>query len=274
MGMVLCLGATVCGAQAADTANYDTAWTFVYDGGKTTSGKVIPDKFREIKILPSGDAICVGETVDSNQADNVLLIKLSTTGQTLQKRLYTLTTGIGGSSLLLAKNGDFIVGGYKYFAPFLLRLDPAFNKKFSTWYYDSTLHKSHLARSAAINAMVELKDGRILAIAGDAFPDNDGYKLNNYAALLEYDSLGKVKPHTDWLNTTGYELAGWSLAQAQGGGYMFGGKQSVFKIDTNNVLRTQTIYSFTLPGVGSELNNVSRVHQLRDGSVMVARAIL
>jgi hypothetical protein len=51
---------------------------------------------------------------------------------------------------------------------------------------------------------------------------------------------------------------------------MLGGKQSVFKIDTTGVLRTKSNYSFTLPGVGSELNNVSRVHQLRDGRVMVA----
>jgi hypothetical protein len=269
-GVILGLSLFIGGASATDSAKYDTAWTMVYDGGKTADGTIINDVFRDVKALANGNIICVGETRDSGFIPNLLLIEFDPIGGVRNKKLFSQTAGLGGSSLTLAKNGDYLIGGYRYTAPNLIRLDKDFKEKFSTWYYDSTMHKHILARSAMINGLIETKDGRILAIAGDAYPNNNGNTLNNYAALLEYDSLGKVKPHTDWLNTTGYELAGWSLAPAENGGFMLGGKQSVFKIDTTGVLRTKSDYSFTLPGVGSELNNVSRVRQLRDGRVMVA----
>ncbi len=69
---------------AAMTANFDTAWTFTYDGGLTTSGTPIPDRFQDIKILPNGDAICVGETSDTLVRAG-LIIKLTPNGK-IQKK--------------------------------------------------------------------------------------------------------------------------------------------------------------------------------------------
>jgi hypothetical protein len=257
-------------AAAADSANYDTAWTFVYHGGKTSSGKAIPDNFRDVKVLPTGEAVCVGQTVDSDGVDNALLVKLSPSGKVLAKKYFRDEEGDGATSLLVKKSGEFVVGGYRLSAPLLLRLDPSFNLKGSTWYYDSTLHKHRFSRSSTINSMVEAKDGRILAAAGDFFPDNNRNTLNNFAAFLQYDSLGAVKSTQEWLNTTGYELGGWALTPSEAGGYMLGGNRSVFLLDTLGQLQQKVDYSFSLPGVGSEVNNVTRVHQLRSGMVMVA----
>jgi hypothetical protein len=48
-------GAAVVTAHAATTVNYDTAWTFVYDGGKDSAGgNVYNDKFFDAKVLPNG----------------------------------------------------------------------------------------------------------------------------------------------------------------------------------------------------------------------------
>lgn len=102
-------------------------------------------------------------------------------------------------------------------------LDSQFNVIRSYWHFDSASSKRRLGKGATINSIVETHDGRILAAAGDAFPDNDGLGLNNYAALLEFDSLGTAKPHREWLNSTGYEVAGWSLTPSESGGYMLGG---------------------------------------------------
>jgi hypothetical protein len=45
-------------ANAADAVNYDTAWTFVYDGGvDSASGRVYDDKFFDVKTLPN--SVCV-----------------------------------------------------------------------------------------------------------------------------------------------------------------------------------------------------------------------
>lgn len=262
---VLCVILSI-NAFAAYTANYDTAWTLVYDGGKTTAGENIDDNFYDIEILPNGEAICVGGTRDSNSIGKVLLMKLSPSGKVVRKSLFLGT----GESVMIARNGDYWVGGYRFSDPWLLRLDSMFNIKSSSWYYDSLQDKSILSRSAAINAMIETKDGGIVAVAGDNFPDNRGLALNNYAALLEYDSLGSVKTHKEWLNTTGYELAGWSLSPGESDGYMVGGKQAVFKLDDRGVLKQKSQYPFTVPGVGSQMNNISRVKQLRSGMVMVA----
>jgi len=267
---IFCLGLFMGGAYSADTLNYDTAWTFVYDGGKTASGDVIYDNFRDVKTLPSGETICVGETRDTSFLQNILLVKLDKTGKLVRKKLLAYNQGVGGASLLVSKNGDYIVGGKRSGSPLLVRLDTSFNIKTSTWYYDSVSRKEILARSAVINSMVETQNGRIMASAGDMFPDNNGLALNNYASFLEFDSTGAVKPHHEWLNTTGYELAGWSLTPGETGGYMLGGKQSVFGLDSTGGLVSQSQYTFSLPGVGSVTNNVTRVRRLRNGTVMVA----
>lgn len=66
--------------SATQKINYDTAWTFVYDGGKDTeSGKLYQDKFYDVKSLPDGSCICVGYTGYSNKS--TLLIKLDSSGK-------------------------------------------------------------------------------------------------------------------------------------------------------------------------------------------------
>lgn len=267
---VLGLSLFVQDGAAADSANYDTAWSFVYDGGKTSSGKVINDDFRDIKILPNGDAICVGDTRDTAFIQSTLLIKLSPSGKLVQKNLHRYKQGEGAGSILVARNGDYVLGGYRSTSPYLLRFDAELNLKSSNWYYDSVSNRLILSKPATINSLVETKEGRILAAAGDVFPDNNRNTLNNYAALLQYDSLGALKSAQEWLNTTGYELAGWALTPSEAGGYMLGGNKSVFLLDTLGQLRQKVDYSFSLPGVGSEVNNVLRVHRLRNGMVMVA----
>jgi hypothetical protein len=98
-------------AVAADTVNYDTAWTFVYDGGKYKSSNIsydISDYYSDVKVLPDGGQVCVGTTRDSVGFSKVLLMKLTSDGKVIWKKLFV---GGGGNSIVIAKNGDFIVGG-------------------------------------------------------------------------------------------------------------------------------------------------------------------
>jgi hypothetical protein len=76
LGLFLTAGQAI----SANTAYYDTAWTYVYDGGKAKNGRVIGDNFSDLKILPNGDAICVGDTRDTAWIQSVLIIQLSTSG--------------------------------------------------------------------------------------------------------------------------------------------------------------------------------------------------
>lgn len=232
---VLCAGASLSEAistkaSVLNTANYDTAWTFLYSGGRRSTGKAVRDNFHDVKILPNGDAICVGETGDTTDWGGILLLKLSPSGKLLNRGQIDLNKkgGGGGGSVLVAKNGDYLVGGYRYFEPYLVRLDSQFNIKWSSWYYDSLNQNDILAKGASINALIETKSGRIIAVAGDMFPD----KTLNYAAYLAYDSLGVVKGAHEWLNTTGYEIAGWSIVESESDGFLLGGKQALFDLDT------------------------------------------
>ncbi len=84
-GLSLCLFCA--NSFAADTANYDTAWTYVYDGGRTSNGTSSIDQFFDVKILPNGDAICVGESQDSVLLPNILILKISPAGVVKQKKL-------------------------------------------------------------------------------------------------------------------------------------------------------------------------------------------
>jgi hypothetical protein len=67
--------AFVASAGAADSVNYDTAWTFVYDGGKLKSGGAIVDKFCDVKAFGDGTFYCTGITVDSANWKWVFLTK-------------------------------------------------------------------------------------------------------------------------------------------------------------------------------------------------------
>ncbi len=45
---------SVCPTTASAQVNYDTAWTFVYDGGRDAGGYAINDDLRDVKVLTNG----------------------------------------------------------------------------------------------------------------------------------------------------------------------------------------------------------------------------
>lgn len=254
-------------AFTADTAYYDTSWSYSYDAGLTKSGRPSRENFRDVKRLPNGDILCVGETQDTAETPAILWIRLSASGQASQTKVFSFKDGAGAASLLLAKDGDFVLGGNRNGAPFLLRLDPGLNPTAAIWHYDSIARKSILARPATINSMVELESGNVVAAAGDIFPNNYGLALGNFAAFMEFEGNG-VRRTNEWHNPTGYEIAGWSLVKGGTFGYLIGGKQAAFLLDADGVLVSKTEYTVNVAGVGSEKNNVSRLRKLRDGRMI------
>ena len=48
---------SLCPATASAQVNYDTAWTFVYDGGKYSDSSGIGDDFHDVKPLPDGGCV-------------------------------------------------------------------------------------------------------------------------------------------------------------------------------------------------------------------------
>lgn len=263
---MMCVVGLYAGAFGASGVAYDTAWTFVYDGGLDSRGRVIPDNLRDVKVLPNGDVVCVGETRDSAFLQNVLLLKLGPDGKVGQKELYTYLQGAGAASLAIARNGDYVVGGYRSTSPLLLRLDPSLNVKSAAWYYDSVQNRLILPQSAIINSVLESEDGMIQAVAGEAFPEING----SYAAYLMFDSMSVQKRVNQWRNVAGYEITGWSMAAGQTGGYMLGGNQALFFIDAAGTLVSKNQYGLNVPGAGSQSNNVSKVRKLKSGALVVA----
>lgn len=119
--------------------NYDTAWTFVYDGGKLKNGSAIPDNFYDIRTLLNGDYICVGLSCDTSSAlGNIIVIKLSEIGKILWKKLYKNPKyNQYANSLIIGRNGDLIIGGRRLSAPLIMRTDSIGFIKWESWYYDS-----------------------------------------------------------------------------------------------------------------------------------------
>jgi len=73
--------------------SYDTAWTFVYDGGKDSDGDAIPDNFYDVKALPDGRCICVGQS-----AGSLYLTQLDLNGTMLWEKKYIVDEkGVGGA---------------------------------------------------------------------------------------------------------------------------------------------------------------------------------
>lgn len=246
---------------------YDTAWTYVYDGGKTNDNQAIADDFHSVRVLPDGACVCVGKTRDTMRIGNILLMKLSDKGTVLWKKLYTRAEG---SSIDVAENGDFIIGGNRKYGPVILRTDSVGNVKWSTWYYDSIKDQTILSSSVTVNCIYETNNKRIVCAAGDEFPDNGGSTLNNYAAYLEFDSTGRYKRSRQWNNITGYNITGFDIEETKDGDFLLSGNKSVFYLDTTGLAQWQKDFSFTLEGVGSEVNNITRAKKLRDGTLMVA----
>ncbi len=61
--------------------NYDTAWTFTYDGGKFAGNSPVPDILYDVKVLSDKSAICVGETRDTSGMRNLILLHLDENGK-------------------------------------------------------------------------------------------------------------------------------------------------------------------------------------------------
>jgi hypothetical protein len=263
--MLPCLALNVFATTA--TVNYDTAWTYVYDGGKTTEGRVIEDDFRDVKAFPDGSCIGVGFTRNADNIGCILLVKLSEKREVLWKNIFERAEG---ASISIARNNDLIVGGNKGLAPIVLRTDSLGNIKWSTWYYDTLKNQRLLYRNATINSIIETSTGQIVCAAGDPFPDINSSPLENYAAYLEFDSLGNKKRIRQWDNELGSHITGFHIEETTAGNFLFSGNQSVYYMDSTGMPKWKGSYTFMLDGVGSETNNVSCAKQLRDGTFMVA----
>ena len=258
-GLGLCLfGGS---AFSADTTNYDTAWTYQYDGGVARGKDTIADGFRDGVLLSNGDALFVGVTRDSTYFESILAVKVSSEGKLVQKKALRFSEGTMGATVLVDKNGDYLVGGEKIGAPFLVRLDPAFNVKSEFWYYDTIQHRNMLNKNATLQGLVRKRDGRIAATGGDFYPDRE----NNYAFWMEFDSVGTFSRVREWGENSTYPLSGWSILETSQGEFLMGGQQTVVYLDTAGVRMGMKKYTFSLPGVGTETNNITRVRKLRDG---------
>jgi hypothetical protein len=270
MFVVGLLAAGMVGANATETVNYDTAWTFVYDGGKYKDvfGETvpIPNNFKDVKVLPNGEAICVGKTLDSSGIANILLTKINANGTLLWKRLYERSEG---GALCISKNGDYVIGGNRYGAPLIIKTDTVGNIKWTTWYYDSINDKIMLFKSATVNSIRETSKGRIVCATGDEFPSNNGYSLNNYAAYLELDLFGKIVQVGQWDDEVGYNIAGFSIEELNNGDLIIAGNQAISCFDTSTKVIWENTYTFSLTGVGTKTNNITRAKKLRDGTLMV-----
>jgi hypothetical protein len=266
--VLVCICVFVGGGAAADTVNYDTAWTFVYDGGKQTDGTPMNDVFHDSKALKDGGHICVGSTIDATGWRNLMLMKLDAIGNMKWKKLFRAAAG---HSIAIATNGDFIIGGSRGMGPWVLRTDTLGNIKWTNWVYDSLKNQpKFLSRSATINCVRETSLGSIICVAGDEYPNNGGQPLKNYAAYLEFNTLGKLTTGNEWNGITGYNLGGFDIEETGIGQYVLSGNQGVLYTDTAGHVIWEKAYTFMLEGVGLVTNNVSRCKMLRDGTLMVA----
>ena len=215
--------------------------------------------------------VCVGQSGDtSSTVAQIICLKLDGSGKLLMKKLYSHQENQYGYSLAIKKNGDFIIGGNRVGGPLLMQTDSLENIKWSTWFYDSVAYKLRLQNSATINSLRETSRGTIICAAGDPYPNNNGQVLNNYAAILEFDSLGNMHHYREFNNVTGYNIGGFYVDETQGKNFVLSGNQGVLYTDTVDYVLWQKNYTFMLTGVGSETNNISRAKVLRDNNLIVA----
>jgi Secretion system C-terminal sorting domain len=273
---VLCSMLFASSSPAADsTVNYDTAWTYVYDGGTYSDGTHTFDDFYDIKALPDGGYVCAGASGDTTTTiGQLVLMKLNSSGNVSWKRLYKYKYNQYARSIAIAKNGDFIIGGMRYGNPLIFRTDTIGNIKWSTWVYDSVNNRQVLlSRGATVNCVRETSRGTIICAAGDYFTDAGyvyGSTKNNYFAFLELDSTGKIINLGQMSNAAGYNLGGFYIEETQGGNYLISGNQGVVEQDTGAHILWKTAYTFSLAGVGSEVNNVTCCKIIRGNIPIVA----
>jgi hypothetical protein len=250
----------------------------VYDGGKTTTGlkDFIDDVFFDAKTYPDGTSFITGVTADSAGYRGISLFKFDALGKLLWKKVYNRSGA--GHSIIIAKNGDLIIGGDRGGSPYLMRLDTAGNIKWSTWYYDTTNSRSILPQTSIINCVHETSRGTFVCAAGNAYPFNDFQPLTNYAVLLEFDSLGRnpYKPSEPcfligkFSDESGYRIGGFYVDETQGKNLVLSGYRSVYTMDSLGMYIGRYNYMSTPDGVGTQDNNVFRAKVLRNNTLMVA----
>lgn len=125
LSVFICLMFTVVIQAESQIVNYDTAWTFVYDGGKdSTSGDAYLDCFFDIKALSDGSVICAGYTAIPRMSS--VVIRLDSFGKVEFKKNYNTShtkemyNGQSVRSIFIAKNSDIIVGGERYNSPWVM----------------------------------------------------------------------------------------------------------------------------------------------------------
>jgi Secretion system C-terminal sorting domain len=256
--------------------NYDTAWTYVYDGGKYSDGTNTYDDFFDVKALPDGGYACVGASGDTTTTiGQLVLLKLNAVGKLVWKKLYKYKYNQYARSIVVAKNGDFIIGGMRYSEPFIFRTDSIGNIKWSTWVYDSVNNRQSLLTRAmaTVNCVRETSRGTIICAAGDYFTDASymyGSTNDNYAVYLEFDAEGKILKGNQWNNLAGYNVGAFDIEETQGGDYLLSGNQTVLDLDTSGHIKWNNAYTFSLNGVGSEVNNISRCKIIKGNIPVVA----
>jgi hypothetical protein len=170
----------------------------------------------------------------------------------------------------VAKNGDFLIGGERYLAPLVMRLDSLGNIKGTSWFYDST--KDVLGRmlkgSGIINSIKETKNGKIMCVAGDDY-NNLTTAPSNYAAYIAYDSTVTLQYTHQWYNVAGYKIGGRDIEDIGNNTYLMSGNEAVVGMDTNTTELWKAKYTYNVDNVGSQIAEVNRAKALRDGRLMV-----
>jgi hypothetical protein len=102
--------------------------------------------------------------------------------------------------------------------------------------------------------------------------------MHNYAAMIEFDSLGRspydsTQPcyvNNEFNLDVGYNIDGFYIDETKGKNFVLSGYQSVYYTDSLGNPLWKSNYTFSLAGVGTVKNNISRAKVLRDNTLIVA----
>jgi hypothetical protein len=263
--------------------NYDTTWTFVYDGGMKKVGYgPMDDVLYDVREYTPNGCVAVGLSGDTSNSMQALLMEFGADGKIILNKMYDTKLGTNTffndfifHSVTIAKNGDFLVGGRRYAGPLIMRLDQQGNAKWTMWYFDSTRDVSGLLIdcSGAVNCIRETSRGTIICAVGYHYND-DGYifgnKDYNCAGLLVLDATGKKLHGGNLYEEGGYFIGGSSVEEAPDGNYLVAGNQTLNCIDTAGNTQWQRNFSFQLDGGGLEVNNIVKCKKLRNNSFIIA----
>ena len=132
---------------------------------------------------------------------------------------------------------------------------------------------SRLQGTGIINSVRETKRGTIICAAGDYFTDGNyifGNIKYDYAAVLQFDSTGKFLSGAQAGGQGGFAAGGFYCEEISTGNFIVSGNQAIINLDTTFKIFWEKKYTFSLDGVGAEVNNITRCKILRDGTPIVA----